>query len=205
MKADHAPVKEPQVRGAPVVDRVLDLALQALADHGYAGWTVPEVAARAGLNKTSVYRRWPTKGALVVAALGRSLGHDAPLPDTGSWREDMYRMTTAAVDWATSPVGRGATRALRGEVDDPEVRKLLGTMMSQRGDAPAALFRRAQARGQLGAQADVPIALTLLAGALSHAFFVENEPMTEGFIRRLVAMVADGLERSGSDGCGDAQ
>jgi len=205
MKADHAPVKERQVRGAPVVDRVLDLALEALADHGYAGWTVPEVAARAGLNKTSVYRRWPTKGALVVAALGRSLGHDAPLPDTGSWREDMYRMTTAAVEWATSPVGRGATRTLRDEVDDPEVRALLGTMLSQRGAAPAALFRRAQARGQLGAQADVPMALTLLAGALAHAIFVENEPMTERFIRRLVAIVADGLERSGSDGCGDAQ
>ena len=151
MKGDHAPVKEPQVRGAPVVDRVLDLALQALADHGYAGWTVPEIAARAGLNKTSVYRRWPTKGALVVAALGRSLGHDAALPDTGSWREDMYQMTAAAVEWATSPVGRGVTRALRDEVDEPEVRALLGAMMSQRGDAPAALFRRAQARGQLDA------------------------------------------------------
>ena len=76
----------PRRRGAPVVEQVLDLALEELARVGYHRLSVPAVAARAGLNKTSVYRRWPTKGALVGAALAGALGHDAPLPDTGALR-----------------------------------------------------------------------------------------------------------------------
>ena len=199
MNIEEPRPKDRQRRGAPVVERVLDLALEALAERGYAGWTVPEIAERAGLNKTSVYRRWPTKGALVAAALGRGLGHDAPLPDTGSWREDMVVLTLAAAEWATSPLGRGVTRALRDAVDDPEVRAFVTGMMNQRADAPRALFRRAQARGELHGNADVPMALTVIAGAISQAMFVENQPMTEAFVRRLVTLVADGLERSSLD------
>ena len=185
--------RPPQRRGAPVVDRVLGIALEDLARLGYHRLSVPEIAARAGLNKTSVYRRWPTKQALIGAALERALGHDAPLPDAGSLRADMLSFALTAAAWAASPVGRGVMRTLLADGDDPEIRTLLSDLLREQATGPLALFRRAEARGELPPGADVPMALTAIAGAISHRVFVEQAPVTPEFVQRLVKLVADGL------------
>ena len=56
-------------RSARVVSAVLRMTLEVLGQEGYAGLRVEDVAARAGVNKTTIYRRWPTRADLVVAAL----------------------------------------------------------------------------------------------------------------------------------------
>jgi AcrR family transcriptional regulator len=175
-----------------VVERVLDLTLEELGAVGFHRLSVPDLAARAGLNKTSVYRRWPTKGALVAAALARAMGHDAPVPDTGALRTDMLAFTQAAAAWAESPVGRAVTRTLMADGADPEVRALVQVLHAG-APGPRALFERAQARGELSADADVSMALTVLAGAMSHHVRVEGAEVTPAFVARLVTLVADGL------------
>ena len=183
-----------QRRGAPVIERVLTEALEELAAVGHARFSIPAVAARAGLNKTSVYRRWPTKAALIGAALAGALGHDAPLPDTGALRTDLLAFVTAAAAWAESPLGMAVLRTLQTEgPDDAVMRELLGGTLRRRTTGPLALFRRAQARGELAADADVAMALTVFAGAIHHRRFVERAAATPAFLRRLVALVLDGL------------
>ena len=174
----------PRRRGAPVVEQVLDLALEELARVGYHRLSVPEVAARAGLNKTSVYRRWPTKGALVGAALAGALGHDAPLPDTGALRSDLLAFVGAAAAWAETPVGRGVTRMLFADVDDAEVRALVTVIAATPGPMP--IFTRARARGELPDDADVALTMTVIAGALLQRGLVEREPLTRAFLEQLV-------------------
>lgn len=191
-----APRKRPQRRGAPVVERVLDLALEELSRVGFHRLSVPEIAESAGLNKTSVYRRWPTKEALVGAALERAMGHDAPLPDTGSLRADMLAFALAAASWADSPVGRGVLKTLMADGDAPEVRALVSRLVRARARGPKAIFGRAMARGELAATADVPMALTVIAGALSQRIVVEGAPATPAFVRRLIDLVVDGLVRA---------
>jgi AcrR family transcriptional regulator len=186
-------MRAPQRRGAPVVDRVLALALEELAQGGFHRLSVAEIAERAGLNKTSIYRRWPTKEALVGAALARALGHDAPLPDTGALRSDMLAFALSAAAWADSPVGRGVMRTLMADGEDPEVRALVRGLLEARVAGPLAIFDRAKARGELPATADVGMALSVIAGTLSHRMFVENERATPEFVGRLVCLVADGL------------
>jgi AcrR family transcriptional regulator len=184
--------RPPQRRGEPVVQRVLDATIDLLAEVGYDRLTVPEVADRAGLNKTSVYRRWPTKQALVGAALGRSLGHDAPLPDTGSLATDMVAMMTAAAQWAETPVGRGVARMLARDVD-PEVREVSRSLMARHAAGPVTLFRRACARGEIPDSADVELALLVIAGALAQRGLVEEGPADPAFIERLARFVVAGL------------
>ncbi len=190
----------PQRRGAPVVERVLDLALEELARVGFHRLRMPEIADRAGLNKTSVYRRWPTKAALVGAALERAMGHEAPLPDTGSLRSDMVAFALAAASWADSPIGRAVTKTLLADGDDPEVRALVARLMRTRGNGPRALFERAIARGELDQAADVGMAMTVIAGAISHRILVENAVVTEGFVKRMVDLVVDGLIAPAGEG-----
>ncbi len=185
--------KSPKRRGTPVVERVLDLALEELARVGLHRLSVPEVADRAGLNKTSVYRRWPTKGALVGAALERAMGHDAPLPDTGALGSDMLAFALAAATWANSPIGRGVMKTLLADGDDPEVRALVNRLVRKRGRRPIEIFERAIASGELDEEADVRMAMTVIAGTLSHRIVVENESVTPAFVKRLVRLVVDGL------------
>jgi AcrR family transcriptional regulator len=176
-----------------VVERVLEVTLEALAEQGYHRLSVPEVAERAGLNKTSVYRRWPTKEALVAAALESALGHDAPLPDTGSLKTDMRAFVQRAVAWADSDIGRAVMKTLLADGAEPEVRSLVEGLLPGRASGPAALFRRARERGELAPDADVPMALSVVAGAISHRLFVENRRATPAWVGRLVTMVERGL------------
>lgn len=188
------PRPSPQRRGAPVIARVLDLALEELARVGFHRLSVPELAARAGLNKTSVYRRWPTKEALVAAALERAMGHDAPLPESGSLQPDLEAFVLGAAAWASSPVGRAALKALFADGDGPEVRALVTRLARPGGAGPHGIFARAIARGELGKDADFEMAMSVVAGALAHRILVEGEPVTPTYVSRLLRFVVAGLE-----------
>jgi AcrR family transcriptional regulator len=179
-----------------VVERVLEVALQELARVGFARVSVPEIAERAGLNKTSVYRRWPTKEALVAAALGSAMGHETALPDTGTMRGDMLAFALRAAGWAESPLGRGVMRTLWADGESPEVRALVQGLVRSQSPGPRAIFDRAKARGEIPATADVRMALTVVAGAIAHRTFVEGARATPAFVRRLVDLVAQGLSKS---------
>src|SRR5689334_24223004 len=77
-------------RSEQVVRRVLDAALVELARSGYHGFRMDAVASRAAVNKTTIYRRWPTRAALLTALVDRMRAplRERPLPDTGRLESD---------------------------------------------------------------------------------------------------------------------
>lgn len=100
-------------RGAELEDALLSAALAELTEHGYDALTYEAVAARAGTSRTVLYRRWPTKPELVVAALRRGGGRDhAPVPDTGSLRGDILALLAEAS--RARPVSIGSVLAELG-------------------------------------------------------------------------------------------
>ena len=111
-------------------------------------------------------------------------------------RADLRLFVRRAAEWAQSPVGRGVAEALRGAFADPELKVLIGGLMRARSQGPKALLRRAQRRGELSPRADLSMALTVVAGALSQRINVERAPVTPGFVRRLVDLVIDGLAKA---------
>src|SRR5262249_7684341 len=83
-------------RSEQVVRRVLDAALVELAGSGYAAFRMDEVVSMARVNKTTIYRRWPSRAALVTALVDRMrkpLG-ESPLPDTGQLERDLVEAFT---------------------------------------------------------------------------------------------------------------
>lgn len=176
--------------------RVLEVALEQLATHGFERLSVPEVAALAGLNKTSVYRRWPTKADLVREALAASMGHTAEALDSGDLRADLLALARTAVGFVESPSGLAVLRTLLAEGANPEVKGLAAAMLHQQGiNGPALVFERAIARGELAQDTDVTLVLTTLAGAIMHCILIEQSPVTEHFLTTLIDMVLFGVKR----------
>ncbi|WP_129305661.1 TetR/AcrR family transcriptional regulator [Streptomyces sp. L2] len=96
-----------QVRSA-VHEAVIDL----LSDPDGAEITVPAIAQRAGVNHTSVYRRWGSREAVLADVVTTRLERDSPLKDTGSLRGDLIAWVEAGVASIRTPEGRLLVRAL---------------------------------------------------------------------------------------------
>jgi AcrR family transcriptional regulator len=108
-------------RGQVVLDHVLDTTLALLAEHGYA-FTVDDVAGAAGVHKTTIYRRWPTKAALVAAAAGRLADLQIPARRTDDPVADLTRLAVDVARALRTAAGSGALRAvLAAAADDPEL------------------------------------------------------------------------------------
>lgn len=194
-RSAEEPAEPRKRRGEPVVRKVLEVTLEQLALHGFERLSVPEIAALAGLNKTSVYRRWPTKGDLVREALTTSMGHAGEVPDTGDLRSDLLMLARAAVGFVESPQGMGVLRTLLAEGANPEVREFAASMIRQQETAgPRLVFKRAIARGDLAADTDVKLILTTIAGALMHRILIEQARVTDAFLERLIDLVLFGAK-----------
>ncbi len=102
-----APGRGPKVRAA-----VLTAALGELSERGYAAFTFENVARRAGVHKTTVYRRWPDRDTLITDALSDSVATEIPIPDTGSIEGDLRVLARSLVAWITSPAGRAVLSVL---------------------------------------------------------------------------------------------
>lgn len=177
--------------------RVFDVTLRRLAEVGYEALSVPEIARLAGLNKTSVYRRWPTKADLVRAALEASTANAQLAPDTGSLAGDLLALGEAVAGFVSSPQGLGVLRTLAS--GPGEAHELAASMYrAAELQAPRTIARRAVKRRELAPGADLELALFTLAGAMLHRVLVERAPITPPWLERLVDLVLHGVLRKHS-------
>lgn len=160
--------RRPGGRSARVVRAVLRATIEELATEGWSGLQIDAVAARAGVHKTTVYRRWPTRGALVADAVTsmpfRSLG--AGLPDTGTFRADLAALIDDLVAAWSIPRTRLVARALMAARDDPDVSKAVGRYLSTQMERIAAVVTRAQSRGEVPAAVDPEFIAELYVGTV---------------------------------------
>jgi len=145
------------------VRRVLDAAMGELARSGYAGFRMDEVAARAGVNKTTIYRRWPTRAALVGALVERMREplRDRPLPDTGQLERDLVEAFTLRLAVGRKVEGRAWARLL-DERFTREVEAIIGNAVNDRRAKWLAIVSRAIERGEIPAGTDPELVLHLV-------------------------------------------
>ena len=180
---DSAPETSPW---SPREAELLAATLQLLQQHGYERLTVDAVAATAKASKATVYRRWPSKGELVLAAFIEGCRQKAVLPDTGSLRGDLLRLGEAITAHATE---HSATiRAVMVEVSrDPALRE---AMQHQFLDGRKALIeevlQHAVDRGEIQAAAISEELWDLLPGYLIFRSIVPNRPLTQTTVQILV-------------------
>ena len=158
---------------------ILDATLGILLEQGYRGVTIEGVAARAGVGRPTIYRRWPSKPAVVVAALVQSERLALPAPDTGSLRNDLIAVQRHQVERMNSPDARRVTAGLIADLaDDPD---LADTYVSQflvpRRATVWEVLQRGVDRGELDADVDLSFIYDLLVGPLFMRAVVWGQPL----------------------------
>src|SRR5579864_1479392 len=176
---------------------ILAATVELLAERGLAAMSIEEVAARAGVGKTTIYRRWPSKGLLALDAFVESFREQQPLPDTGTLRGDLIDALRAWVRAVTlTPMGRLLAGLIAEAQHDPELRaawrdRVLEPLRSQH----RVMLDRAIARGEIPATVDREVVLDLFFGSAQHRLLLGHLPLTEDFIREVVEVILDGIQR----------
>ena len=184
-------------RSERVVREVLRAAIEELTRIGFEALRVEEVAARAGVNKTTVYRRWPTKIDLVSAAIQSRLGYRDPLPDTGTLRGDVLEMIRTSLTVAASPEGRGYIRLATPTGTDPDIDRLAKSLHAAARARRAQLVARAQSRGLLSNELDAALVSDMLFMPVMTRVTRYGEEVDMATAESLVDLALHGIARAG--------
>lgn len=164
-------------RGVVLEEAILRAAAEELAEGGYPGLTMDRVAKRAGTNKNAIYRRWPNRAALGVAAYRHLATSSVELPDTGELRGDVLELLRRGNRTWSSPLGDVLRGLLAGIADDPE---LLAQVQERSADGGSAMWLtvlgRAVARGEARPEALHPRVATVAIVLLRNEFITRGVP-----------------------------
>ena len=177
-------------RSARADRAILAAALDLFGQDGFDAMTIEGVAERAGVGKTTVYRRWASKEDLVSAAVG-TLTAELTLPDTGSVRDDLIGLLQQMVRLLTSePAGRVLPRmASELASGSPVGRAYVETVLRPRRELVAIAVRRGVERGELRADVDEELAVDAIMGPLIVRRMLGGSDA--GFPRSLPARLVD--------------
>jgi AcrR family transcriptional regulator len=179
-----------------VVEAVLNATFEELVRVGFSGLRVEEVAARAGVNKTTVYRRWPTKLELVSSAYlsPRFLGVvTRGLEDTGSLRGDLVAFGLGRVRLADVVEGRAGLRMGLLERSNPELSALAERVSPLLDTAQNELVNRIRRRVELPPERDVATLVEAFAATLLMRALTPPSGPTEAEIEHLIDVLFYGL------------
>jgi AcrR family transcriptional regulator len=182
---DHR--KRPRRRGDALHEAIFRATLDELAESGYATLTMERIAERAKASKASLYRRWPTRMALVIDAVYHMLPDPTATPDTGELRGDLLAALRQTANLLAGPAGE----ALRGLLSDVLRDPASTAEMRQRSQGAGRrimqeIARRATARGEIDASAITPQRLIAGHALLRHHFLFSGEPIPAELIVEIV-------------------
>ncbi|MVU79568.1 TetR family transcriptional regulator [Nocardia sp. ET3-3] len=165
---------------------ILDTALRLLGTSEGAAVTIDAIARAAGVGKQTVYRWWPSKGALLLDALTERSSLQVPTPDTGSVRTDLRTIVESTFRGAQDPLTAPALRTLvRESAQDPHLADLLRTFTARRRDALHAVLTRGQQRGEIPADADLNLMVDEFYGVFWYRFILGHAPLDDTVAARL--------------------
>lgn len=177
-------------RSARVRSQVLAATLALVAEDPN-GFTIPQVAARAGVHETSIYRRWGTREALLLDAVSTHINAEIPVPDTGSLRGDLLASLRSGAALLTSPLGRQFLRAAAVAPDATTATRQ--AYWPGRFERAGLIFERAVARGEIAAPVDAALASELLTAPLYFRLLVSHAPIDDALLEHLVDLLLRGI------------
>jgi AcrR family transcriptional regulator len=165
---------------------------------GYEALRVEDVAAQAGVNKTTIYRRWPSKADLVAAALRAVNEPSGDLPDRGSVDLDLLELLEEKVARASTCEGQSIHRMILQEMDHPEVASITRALRTEWRAPWIAVIERAVARGELPEGSDPELMADMITGPVFQKLTRQREAVDAAYLARVVDMVVLGAKSGGA-------
>jgi AcrR family transcriptional regulator len=174
---------------------IRDAVLEELAAHGYGRMSIEGVARRAGVGKTTIYRRWGSKLPMVIDVISAVAVQGVAPPDTGSLRGDLRAMLAVASMALRHPLALQIVPDLLAEAArNPGIAATLENALSETQlGFSGAVLERATERGEIPADTDVPLALDLAIGPLYWRLAVVRTPLPKDYLDRLADRIAAAL------------
>jgi AcrR family transcriptional regulator len=188
---------EPSGRGARTEKAILDATRELLAETSVGELTVERVAARSGVAKTTIYRRWRGKNELALAVLLDMVENIVATPDLGDTRNELVTFVNAAVKVLGSTL---MGRVMQGLVSDfatfPDLgRAFRDRVVAMRVAEVRRLIERGIERGDLRPDVDIELAHELLFAPVYYRLLLSGAPLDDGLAERIVDAVMPALAK----------
>ncbi|HEX6747264.1 MAG TPA: TetR/AcrR family transcriptional regulator [Longimicrobium sp.] len=170
-------------------DAILRAAVALIREIGYDAVGMEAIAARAGVGKATVYRRWKDKETLVIEAIGRIVA-SIPVPDTGTAEGDLMGMMRVALGMYGDPASGALLSGLVAAMARSEriAHAIRSGFEATWRDAMRAVLERGVARGELRADLDVTLATDVVSAPFFYRFLMSGAPVDEPLAREVVAV-----------------
>ncbi len=175
---------------------ILRSTLKLLKQHGgFAELSIEAIAADANVGKTTVYRWWPTKAALVADAFSTSADQELRFPDTGSVQRDMSLQMRRLIRIFRSNRGKLVAALLAGGQSDPKlIQAFRERFLWPRRKQAYQTLQRGIDRGELPAGSDLDLVLDSLYGPIYMRFLIRHDKLDESFADDICALILNGLK-----------
>ena len=162
---------------------------------GFAELSIEAIAADANVGKTTVYRWWPTKAALVADAFSASADEELRFPNTGSVESDMSLQMRRLIRIFRSKRGKVVAALLAGGQSDPElIEAFRDRFLWPRRKQAYKTLQRGIDRGELPADSDLDLVLDSLYGPIYMRFLIRHDQLEESFADEICGLVLEGLK-----------
>jgi len=180
---------------AEVRKEILEAAAELLFDDGMAGFTIEKVANVSGASKMTIYKWWPSKGALALDGYFHRVDPELVFPDTGDIEADLRTQLHSFLRVIChSPAGRVIGELIGQAQSDPDLKAAyLARYSGPRRAKAVAAIETAKARGQLRANLDPETVVDQLWGACYHRLLLPDQPLTDEFVDALVDNLFHGI------------
>ncbi|MEU0873544.1 TetR/AcrR family transcriptional regulator [Nocardia brasiliensis] len=178
-----------------ITKSITEAVLDELAEQGFARMSMEAVAKRAGVGKSALYRRWPSKLEMALAVLAEFSVSRATVADTGSLRGDLRETLDGLLEWLTHPrFSRILPDLVAETARNPELAEFVDTMIgTPRRTRGAELLRRAIDRGELPADLNIELALDVVAAPLYWRLSVRSAPIDSDYLDTLTDLLLRAL------------
>ena len=189
-KPAGAAVMQPEV-----TESITAAVFAELAEVGYNRLTMEAVARRSGVSKTTVYRRWPSKEAMISSLASDAITTVADVPDTGTIRGDLHAHLMATMDVLGHPLATKVVPALLAAAGDTPALSdaLLVKARDTRRERVTGLLGRGIARGELPGDLDLELALDFVVGPLFWRLIITRAATGPDYLDQLIDMLLAAL------------
>ncbi len=173
---------------------ILEATADLLEEGGFNSIAIESIAARAGVSKVTIYKWWPTRGAVAIDAYFHRYSQTIAFPDTGRVEEDLRTQILVMIAAFRGRAGEIMAELIGQAQMDPTLAETLRTgWLQPRREVSTTVIQRGIDRGELRTDVDMAVLLDELYGPVYYRLVARHEPLSDEFARELVSNTLNGV------------